>query len=673
MRPKPLLAIWVLGLCLLPGCLSKGPDFNSPCAERQALFCEDFEGVDPKLGGSELVSSPAIDQWWITSDEEQQYLFESFPLSGRTRNNMMLLSGGSYQDGAGSFLYTREIDLRAAKRASLNFNLIYKTEQHWDGLIIFGVDQGLEGVGDPINWTMLTPRGEYPDSVLFQGALIPGFSGNSAGWTHQEVDLSAFLGNKLILGFYFVADDYRAEWGIGLDDIVVDADGGSVAGQLARLSGLPDDALIFPQDFLISPDLPRANPLTETTCAAGGEDLPAFSQRAIIKAVRDTGEEVLVLHPGAGKLCWVRQEEIWIDGDASKLPQIAAGAGAEFLPISRLSHTPILPDPGCLEEGGSALPLQIQTALVEQGKITTLLFEPIQPAGLDPAPDDPRVGSPGDLPALLPDFSPGGELWMGINGITSRCLADWNQPGRVVCQGLSLDVSSAQQVTLCWQGWDLAQSCPIGFVMDPAGTQCIPGSESTGCTPECQPGYSLDLQNRLCLIDSDADSLVKNHDSCPPGYLYNELTGVCQGQEYLHETNCPVGTYFEADRRQCVLLEEDASCPEGSRAVAGSKGCVPQKSNTAPHCAEFDLQFSRPVVTVMNSTRCLKDPKNTNENVSSLKPFDKVEALGLSENREMLVVINPAYQIPCWAPLENFYLDQLDLSVQPIITAGETD
>ena len=55
------------------------------------------------------------------------------------------------------------------------------------------------------------------------------------------------------------------------------------------------------------------------------------------------------------------------------------------------------------------------------------------------------------------------------------------------------------------------------------------------------------------------------------------------------------------------------------------------------------------------------------ENVSSLKPFDTVEVLGLWESGEMLVVINPAYQIPCWASMADFYLDEIDLSILPVI------
>ena len=318
----------------------------------------------------------------------------------------------------------------------------------------------------------------------------------------------------------------------------------------------------------------------------------------------------------------------------------------------------------------SSLPVRIQAALIENGKITTLLFDPILPSGVDTPPIDPRVGSPEKLPALQPDFSPGGELWIGIEGTKTTCLADWDHPGRVICQGLAMDISQSVQFEVCWQGWVDTQSCPIGYFMDPTGTKCVPVDEAFGCSLNCMPGYTLDGQAETCLIDKREDSLVEDQYACPPGFLFSSLVGRCQGQEYLTETNCPPGTYFVADDSQCVILREGDGCPEGYLTLPDSKGCIPVNPPTTPHCMAFDFQIPRSEVTVKEATRCLKDPGNTNEIVSSLKPFDSVEVLGLGEDGETLVVNNPAYQIPCWAPLDDFYLDKLDLKILPIIPGG---
>lgn len=673
MKQKLIMAIWVFLLSLVSGCLSQDSDFSARCEERQALFCEDFEGIDPTLGGNQLVTSTAYDQWWITSDDDHEFLFQGFPQFGRTRNNLILLSDGLYKDSSASFLYTREIDLRSATRASLNFNLIYRTEQHWDGLVVFAITDGVEGVKNPQNWVMLTPREGYPDSVLLNGSLIPGYSGISAGWTHQEVDLSTLLGEKLILGFYFVSDAYLGEWGIGLDDIVVEADLGKVAGQSVGLTTLAIDTLIFPHNPMISPDLPRANPLTDAACIGSEEDLPDLSERAIIKAISEAGDHVLVLNPGARSLCWVRQEDIWIDGDPTKLPRLSEKALANYLPISSMSHTPVLTETNCLTGNESPLPIQLQAALVDNGKIITMIFESSLPTGIDIAPIDPRIGSSNYLPDLQPDYSPGGEMWIEIEGRKTICLSDWNQPGRVICQGLSLDISRHLGFEVCWQGWTESQSCPIGYLMDAAGAICVPVDESIGCSINCMPGYYLDDQSETCLVDKRKDSLLENQDSCPPGFLYNTLSGNCQGQEYLLETNCPPGTYFVTEQNQCLILGERDGCPEGFFPLADPKGCIPVNLFTTPHCKEFDIQFPKSEVTVKESTRCLIGPGNSNEIVSSLKPFDSVEVLGLGEDGETLVINNPIYQIPCWAPLDDFYLDKLDLKILPIISSGESD
>lgn len=673
MQPKLFIAIWFLFLCLVTGCLSRGSDFSESCEERQALFCEDFEGIDPTLGGNQLVSSTSVDHWWITSDEDQEYLFLGFPLTGRTRNNMILLSSGLYGDNSTSFLYTREIDLTLATQASLSFNLIYRTEAHWDGLVVFAIKDGIAGLKIPQNWVMLKPREGYPNSVLLNGSLAPGFSGNSAEWIHQEMELSPFLGQKLILGFYFVSDDYLSEWGVGLDDIVVEADIGSVESQPAGITDIPVDTLVFPLDPLSSPDLPRANPLTDAVCIGTGEEIPDLNERAIIKAVSEAGEHVLVLHPRAKSLCWVSQEDIWIDGDPTKLPKIAEKALANYLPISSFSHTPVLVDSGCLIGNESSLPIRIQTALVENGKITTMLFESILPSEVDMPLVDTRIGSPEDFPTLQPDFSPGGELWIGIDGTKTSCLADWIQPGRVLCLGLNLDISQPVQFEVCWQGWVESQSCPIGYFMDSAGTICGPIDEAVGCSLKCLPGYSLDDQSEICLIDTNEEFLIEDPYACPPGFLSNPLVGRCQGQEYLSEINCPPGTYFEVNDNQCVILKEGDECPEGYRAQVDPKGCIPMNLSTTPHCKTFIFSYPSSEVTVRESTRCLKDPSNPNEIVSSLKPFDSVEVLGLGEDGETLVVNNPVYQIPCWASLDDFYLDNLDLNILPVISGGETD
>ncbi len=670
MKHKLVLAAWVFVLLtLVTGCLSQNSDFSVPCEERQTLFCEDFEGVDPTLGGSQLVVSTAFDQWWVTSDDDQDYLFPDFPLTGRSRNNMILLSGGLYKNQSKAFLYTREIDLGSATWATLGFNLIYRTEKHWDGLVVFAIVDGIEGVKETQKWVILTPEGGYPDSVMLNGSLVPGYSGISAGWTHQEADLSPFLGGKLILGFYFTSDDYLNDWGIGLDDIVVTADKGRVASQMAGLTDHIIKEISPTQDPLISPESPRANPMLDTPCVMTEEVVLAESQRVIIKAISDSEERVLVLHPLTGSFCWVDQADIWIDGDPANLPSLVEKSRNTYYPVSSLGHTPIASDSTCDPGSQVSLPLYLQSALVESGEITTLLFKPILPNGEVLIPSDPRVGEYDGFANLDLDRSPGGDIQVEINGIKQSCQSDWSRPGDVVCQDLAIDAAGPLNMEICWLGWDESQACPIGYYFDPEASYCVPIDETSSCSLDCADGYLFLEQAKICQIDLNDDSLIEDLDYCPPGTLFNSSDQRCVGAAYELETSCPPGFFYSLDTGNCSLLDGDEGCPEGYQSLADSEGCIPENISTLPRCRSIQITFPVSEVTVKESTRCLKDPGNPNEIVSSLKAFDTVEVIGLGENGEWLVVINPAYQVPCWAPLDDFYLDNLDLDIQPVISA----
>ena len=674
MKHKVVLVVWLLMLLLLAvGCQTQNSDFNLPCEEKKTLFCEDFEGVDPALGGSQLVVSTASDQWWVTRDDDQDYLFQDFPLEGRSRNNMILVSGGLYKDQAKSFLYTREVDLESATQANFSFNVIYKTEQYWDGLVVFAITDGIEGVKDPQKWVMLTPQGGYPDSVLLNGSLVPGFSGSSAGWAHQEIDLAPFLGGKLILGFYFTSDDYLNDWGVGLDDIIVNADAGQVANQMAGLTEHIIKDIRPPKDPLISPELPRANPLQDTLCVMTDEEVVSESQRVIIKAISATEERILVLHPQTGSFCWIDQADIWIDGDSAALPKIVEKSRNTYFPVSLLGHTPIASDTACDSGSPGSLPVSLQTALVEAGKITTLFFKPIFPNEENLIPEDPRVGEVTGFNELDLRKSPGGEIQVNVSGTGHSCLSDWNHPGEIICQGLAVDAAGPLNLEICWQGWDKTQACPIGYFIDPFSSACVPIDGASGCSVACEEGYLFLDEIKNCQIDLKDDSLVEDLDYCPPGTLVNLSAQRCIGTTYSMDTSCPPGFSYSSDAGACILLDEAENCPEGYQELSDSDGCIPGKHMAPPQCRTLELSFAVSVVTVKESTRCIKDPGNQNEIVSSLKAFDTVEVLGLGEEGGWLVINNPDYQIPCWAPLDDFYLDNVDLNIQPVISAQKTD
>lgn len=689
MKLKIIPIILLVALAFILGsCAPAAPGLTTPCTDRKALFCEDFEGIDPKLETSLLVDSTAFDQWWAASDDDGDYLFADFPQNGRTRTNLIVLGAGQYQDGSSSLLYTREIDLRSASEASLSYNLIYRTEKSWDGLIVFAVLDGVDGYQDSRNWIHLTPESGYPNRVLMNGVLIPGYSGISPGWIHQQIDLTEYAGSKLILGFFFTADEYENYWGAALDDIIVEADGGSIAADTAGFSDHSLGELVFEADPLISLDLPRANPLGDIPCLADKEEILLENQRAVIKATSQTENHYLVLHPDSGLLCWVNSEEVWIDGSTANLPRLVEKTVVSYAPIMPFSQTPTLIDSACGSGIQSDLPLKVDTAVIIDGLIEDIRFAPAFPGEENPPGFDPRIGGLGGE-FFWGSSTPvrGGSIWLDQDGVSYSCQANigHQQNGWVDCLDVSLEQQKVSRLDICWQGWDMTQACPPGFYLDPNSSACVPDDGSAVCEPACGPGYLLDPDLGICLIDQSPGTVVVDPNSCPTGYLYNPEADICvvtdsiketdcSGLGCYHdylipETNCPQGLYYSLETGSCVVLEGDGSCPEGYKKGSEEGTCLPETSQAPIKCQAIDLNLPTLEVTVEKAARCLKDPGNPNDIVSSLDPFDKAEILGLGEDGETLVIMNPKYQIPCWAPLDSFYLDETVYFILPVISS----
>ena len=189
--------------------------------------------------------------------------------------------------------------------------------------------------------------------------------------------MSPVLGNKVAFVFYFASDYSIGGWGIALDDIVVDADTNAIVSNDGIIGDLPDLNHFFPQDPLITTNIPRATAFMDTPCEGEIPEILKESQRAFVKATNETGDRFSVLHPDSGNFCWVASEDVWIDGNDWDLPQISDKKPEDlYLPVCALRKTPIISDLACQTSGETSLPYQVHSALVENGKITTLLLDP---------------------------------------------------------------------------------------------------------------------------------------------------------------------------------------------------------------------------------------------------------------------------------------------------------
>jgi immune inhibitor A len=152
---------------------------------------------------------------------------------------------------------TREFDLSGAQKATLQFSTWYEIEKDWDyGFVTVSTDGGQ-------NWTTLKgksttdndPQGQNFGNGLTGVSGSPGAEpdkGTRAKWIEEQMDLTPFVGKKILLRYWVVNDaGYNAE-GMLIDNIRIpelsyrdsaeEGDGGWQAQGFVRTTGeLPQD------------------------------------------------------------------------------------------------------------------------------------------------------------------------------------------------------------------------------------------------------------------------------------------------------------------------------------------------------------------------------------------------------------------------------------------------
>nr|WP_200865963.1 immune inhibitor A domain-containing protein [Thalassobacillus devorans] len=107
------------------------------------------------------------------------------------------------------------IDLSGASTATLDFDLWYDIEKDWDfGMVQISTDGGetWESLGSDRTVNEIHPQG-YP--AIKEN--LPGYTGNSNGWVHESIDLSAYTGQEIKLQFRYMTD-----WATNLTGFYVD-------------------------------------------------------------------------------------------------------------------------------------------------------------------------------------------------------------------------------------------------------------------------------------------------------------------------------------------------------------------------------------------------------------------------------------------------------------------
>ncbi len=109
---------------------------------------------------------------------------------------------------------TRQVDLRSVSKATLRFATWYDIESDFDyAYVAVSTDQGR---------TWKTLPGTYTTSNDPNKAnLGHAYTGKSGGWLNEQVDLSAFAGQVILLRFWYISDPGLNQSGWLVDDISI--------------------------------------------------------------------------------------------------------------------------------------------------------------------------------------------------------------------------------------------------------------------------------------------------------------------------------------------------------------------------------------------------------------------------------------------------------------------
>ncbi|MCI0821084.1 MAG: immune inhibitor A, partial [Chloroflexi bacterium] len=109
---------------------------------------------------------------------------------------------------------TRMLDLRGLTTATLRFWTWFRIEDRWDhGYVAVSTDGGRR-------WEALAGTLTSSDDPL-QTAFGPSYTGASGGWVREEIDLSRYAGEQVLLRFEYVTDESTNTTGWCVDDIEV--------------------------------------------------------------------------------------------------------------------------------------------------------------------------------------------------------------------------------------------------------------------------------------------------------------------------------------------------------------------------------------------------------------------------------------------------------------------
>lgn len=214
-----------------------------------------YTGRDYPVSGSGTVHQYATDYVELRGEQPLTFRFTGSAQIGlvdTTAHSGRYVWWSNRGDDSDMML-TRAFDLSGASAATLEFWTWYDLEEDWDYAYVEVSADGGE------TWTILTTpsgTGTNPNGNSF-GWAYTGRSGGgeAAEWIQEQVDLSSYAGQEVLLRFEYITDDAVNRPGFVVDDVAIpeigyssdleeDGDGWEPAGFIRHANVLPQRWLV---------------------------------------------------------------------------------------------------------------------------------------------------------------------------------------------------------------------------------------------------------------------------------------------------------------------------------------------------------------------------------------------------------------------------------------------
>lgn len=121
---------------------------------------------------------------------------------------------GNYPNSANRYIALKNsLDLTNATYAHLQYYTKFATEKNYDFVNIY------ISTNNGSSWTALC--GKYQTPPLSFGGSDPVYDGKQSDWVKEEIDLTPYVGNQILIKFVLTSDIYGTEDGFYFDDFLV--------------------------------------------------------------------------------------------------------------------------------------------------------------------------------------------------------------------------------------------------------------------------------------------------------------------------------------------------------------------------------------------------------------------------------------------------------------------